>query len=839
MLSTDFVEHLLADAGLCVRERQTIPGRDATFAPVPATLHPRVANLLRGRFPAGLWKHQAVAIDRALAGESVCITTQTASGKSLIFMAVAAHRLLTEPSACVLTFYPARALIQDQLAKWRDLLDPLGLTFGYIDGGVQVERRPDILRRHRLVLMTPDVAHAWLLPNAGETWARSFLQCLSLLILDEAHVYEGVFGTNFAYLIRRLLALSTLRQVLAVSATLDDPEAFLRQLTGLSVAVLGASDDCAPVYEKTVLLAGRSPGAGLRAGRRSDDFKTVVDVVRRLAEALPTPFLAFADSRRMVEHVVAALHRQPTESAPDSDDEHDQAAPVNWMVLPYRAGYEEEDRIEIQRSLAAGSLRGVVSTSALELGIDIGHIDVVAMLQPPPTRKAFWQRLGRAGRSRPGLCILLDLEDRFSLGHFLESRSEPNCLYLENRYLQYANVLCAVAELASTGSGREALARYVEVPPDFLRLLENELEPTEPVPPELAVLKQRAQASPHLEFPLRDMIDEVFDVQDRSGRRLGQVTYTQALREAYPGAVYYYLAQPYRVVHFNFRAKRIEVRREKRYTTRPDLLQRAFPRWPEGLLALWKGADCGFVAESEMQVMEKLQGFTEQRGSAREQHRYEPGSVYYQRPLLRFFETTGVAWWFPSAKLNEELARLVLLSFCDLCGVQEHDVALGMFHAKQSPVQPDEVSGWCIYDSTYGSLRLTQRLGERFREVAWEALERCPDDQPCEALRALAQATEGIARAPVERPSPEVSVSDEWVVVIARGEQAIYFKAEASEEVLIKDFRYTPRGIVYDLEPGGGWDTRRVPAEFVKPIRGVTRLILYNLETGEERPHEE
>jgi DEAD/DEAH box helicase domain-containing protein len=221
-------------------------------------------------------------------------------------------------------------------------------------------------------------------------------------------VYEGVFGTNFAYLIRRLLALSTLRQVLAVSATLDDPEAFLRQLTGLSVAVLGASDDCAPVYEKTVLLAGRSPGAGLRAGRRSDDFKTVVDVVRRLAEALPTPFLAFADSRRMVEHVVAALHRQPTESAPDSDDEHDQAAPVNWMVLPYRAGYEEED----------------------ELGIDIGHIDVVAMLQPPPTRKAFWQRLGRAGRSRPGLCILLDLEDRFSLGHFLESRSEPNCLYL-------------------------------------------------------------------------------------------------------------------------------------------------------------------------------------------------------------------------------------------------------------------------------------------------------------------------------------------------------------------------------------------------------------------------
>jgi len=843
MLSTDFVEHLLADAGLCVRERQTIPGRDATVAPVPDALHTRVADLLRGRFPASLWKHQAVAIDRALAGESVCITTQTASGKSLIFMAVAAHRLLTEPSACVLTFYPARALIQDQLAKWRDLLDPLGLTFGYIDGGVQVERRPDILRRHRLVLMTPDVAHAWLMPNAGETWARSFLERLSLLILDEARVYEGVFGTNFAYLIRRLLALSTLRQVLAASATLGEPEAFLRQLTGLSMLVLGPSDDGAPVYEKTVLLAGTRPHARQRSGRRGDDFKAVVDIVRRLAEAVPTPFIAFTDSRRMVEHVVSALYRRPSEPGADGDDE-DAGEPVSWgarRVLPYRAGYEETDRIEIQRSLADGTLGGVVSTSALELGIDIGHIDVVAMLQPPPTRKAFWQRLGRAGRSRPGLCVLLDLEDRFSLDHFLESRSEPNCLYLENRYLQYANVLCAAAELSATGRGREALARYVEVPPDFLRLLENELEPTEPVPPELAVLKQRAQASPHLEFPLRDAIDEVFDVQDRSGRRLGQVTYTQALREAYPGAVYYYLAQPYRVVHFNFRANRIEVRREKRYTTRPDLLQLAFPRWPEGLLALWKDADCGFVAESEMQVSEKLQGFTEQRGSAREQHRYEPGSVYYQRPLLRFFETTGVAWWFPGVKLNEELARLVLLGFCDLCGVQERDVALGWFHAKRPPIGTGEVSGWCIYDSTYGSLRLTQQLAEHFREVAWEALQRCPEDQPSDALWALAEAAERLTLAEAERGTsgPIEDDSQDWVTVVARGELAICFKAEASEEVRVKGFRYTPKGLIYELEPRDGWDTDLVPAEYIKPLHGVTRLIRWNLMTGEERPLEE
>jgi DEAD/DEAH box helicase domain-containing protein len=842
MISPDLVTQLLLDAGLSVRERQTIAGREAVTAPIPVTLDARVADLLRDRFPKGLWKHQVIALERAIAGQSLCIATQTASGKSHIFMAAAAHRLLTEPTACVLTLYPARALIQDQLAKWHDVLDPLGVTFGYIDGGVATERRPDILRRHRLVLMTPDVAHAWLLSHAGETWARTFFQRLSLLILDEAHVYEGVFGTNFAYFMRRLLALSTLRQVLAASATLGEPEAFLRQLTGLSVMVLGPSDDGAPAFEKTIVVAGAPLDARQRPSTSGDGFTKVVDVVRRLADASPTPFIAFADSRRMVEHVVAALHRQPAESTQDGDDEPDPVSLGGRSVLPYRSGYEEADRIEIQKSLADGSLRGVVSTSALELGIDIGHLDVVVMLQPPPTRKAFWQRLGRAGRSRPGLCLVLDLGGRFSLGQILGGPTEPNRLYLENRYLQYTNALCAAAEVASIEGGSDSLDRYVEVPAGFRRLLANELTPSEAVPPELASLKQRAQASgPHLEFPLRDAIDEVYTVADGSGRHLGQVTYTQALREAYPGAVYYYLARPYRVVHIHFGGKRIRLRREKHYTTLPDLLQLAFPLWPEGLLALWTDTGSGFVAETELQVSEKLTGFIEQRGSVREQHHYEPGSPFYRRPLLRFFETTGVAWWFPGPRLSEEQAKLVLLSFCDLCGVQERDVALGMFHAKRPPLGTGEVSGWCIYDSTYGSLRLTQQLGERFREVAREALQRSPEGQPADALQALVDAVEQLAPA---KAVPGVSASieeesEDWVTVVARGEPAILFKAEASEEVRIKGFRYTPKGVVYDLEPGVELDTHQVRADSIKPLHGVTRLVRWNVMTGEERALDE
>jgi len=843
MITVDLARQLLADVGLSIRAVQTIPGRPAALAPVPQSLHYAVADLLRARFPDGLWQHQAAAIQRALAGQSVCITTQTASGKSLIFMAVAAHHLLTQRDACVLALYPARALIQDQLKKWHEVLDPLGLTFGYIDGGVPVERRPVILRTHRLLLMTPDVAHAWLLPNCGQTPVRSFLERLSLLILDEAHVYEGVFGTNVAYLLRRLFAVSSVRQTLAASATLGEPEAFLRKLTGLPWFVLGPADDGAPVHEKTILLAGAAD-ATRRLRRSAEDFRVIVDFLRGLVEAAVTPFIAFADSRRMVEQVVSALYRRPADSGTESDDDESGEPTVTGTrrVLPYRAGYEEEDRIAIQQSLAAGTLRGVVSTSALELGIDIGHIDVVVLLQPPPTRKAFWQRLGRAGRSRPGLCIVLDLENRYGLAHFLEAGSEPNRLYLENPYLQYANVLCAAVELGAIGAGREALSRYAEVPAEFVRLLENELEPTEPLPPELAVLKQRAQPSgPHLEFPLRDAIDEVFEVHDKSGRRLGQVTYTQALREAYPGAVYYYLARPYRVVNFNYRSRRIEVRSERRYTTRPDGLQLAFPRWPDGILALWHDSASGFVVESEMQVSEKLLGFIEQRGSVREHYRYEPGSPYYQRPLLRFFETTGVAWYFPGIRLNEELAELLLTSFCDLCGVQERDVALGTFHSKRSPLGGNEVSGWCIYDSTYGSLRLTQQLAARFSEVVWEALRRCPENASSESLWQLADAVERLTTAQVPRleRSLVAASSEDWFVVVARGEEAIYFKAEATEEVRIRDFRFTPKGIVYELEPGNGWDTRLVPAEYIKPLNGQTKLVRWNVMTGEEQLLEE
>src|SRR5262249_10602694 len=151
----------------------------------------------------------SLALELTASEADICLATATASGKSLVFQAAALNLLLRDRFAKVVALYPAKALIQDQIEKWRSVLDPFGIRFGFIDGTVPVERRAEILSSSRVLLMTPDVMNSWLMGRVGERQVRDFLRGLRLLILDEAHVYDGVFGTNMAYLLRRLEAVAT------------------------------------------------------------------------------------------------------------------------------------------------------------------------------------------------------------------------------------------------------------------------------------------------------------------------------------------------------------------------------------------------------------------------------------------------------------------------------------------------------------------------------------------------------------------------------------------------------------------------------------------------------
>jgi DEAD/DEAH box helicase domain-containing protein len=241
---------------------------------------------------------------------------------------------------------------------------------------------------------------------------RSFLGDIKILILDEAHVYEGVFGTNMAYFLRRLQAVSKPQRIITSTATLDNPSKFVYQLTGRQPRPFGPEADCSETPPKTILLVKE-------VADRS--FECMVSLLGSLARSYKGKFLAFGDSRRMVEQLVMALKRsanQETKGEKNIDrvgitkepglkaKPEDMAEAVR--VLPYRAGYESVDRNAIQKALAKGNLTGVVSTSALELGIDIGEIDLIVLLNQPPSHKSFWQRVGRAGRKRPGVCLFID-----------------------------------------------------------------------------------------------------------------------------------------------------------------------------------------------------------------------------------------------------------------------------------------------------------------------------------------------------------------------------------------------------------------------------------------------
>jgi DEAD/DEAH box helicase domain-containing protein len=657
-----------------------------------------------------------------------------------------------------------------------------------------------------------------------------FVRALKLLVLDEAHVYESVFGTNMAYFLRRLAVVAGPHSVICSTATIGEPERSMERLTGRAMTMLGADADGSVRQEKTLLLAKADP---------KSSFEAVVKLLAALATDGRFRFLAFADSRKAVERLTAAAHRH---GKPEQDGEADDAGldrvPAE-QILPYRAGYEEEDRRAIQDAVAIGRLAGVVSTSALELGLDIGEIDVVVLTNSPPSTKAFHQRIGRAGRRRPAVCVIVDdLGVVRSLPQYLQRTAEPGWIYVENRYIQYSQAICAAAELQAIGKPQATQSPFADLPETFSGFVTNELNPSRAVDEDLFHLKQQGQGSPHHEFPIRNAAEQGFTVRGGHDARLGTLSYAQLLREAYPGAVYYYLARPYRVYRVDHRQREVHVRRERFLTTQPTMQAMVFAQFGGGVLQALR-SDAGVVVEAELQVSERVTGFVEQRGRNKAPFTYGPGSEFAQRPLTRYFKTTGVCFAFPGrvARL-EALARRVLEAFCRACGVLERDVGSGLFQASRGPFDaaPGQVQGVVVYDGTVGSLRLTQQLMGRMQEVLAAALE---VDDPGELEPQLQQLEQEVAATvPVMATGVEVGptppASGDEVLLAAAGSTAMLMDgASGPVEVTIVGYRYTPQGLLYELaqDRPGRWqvDVRRV-----QPIPSVTRLVRVNLVTGEE-----
>ncbi|MEN3010603.1 MAG: DEAD/DEAH box helicase [Candidatus Bipolaricaulaceae bacterium] len=412
----------------------TLPGKAASYAE-PRVPFPTAVQRFLDRKGLSLYAHQARAAELILSGHHVFITTPTASGKTLAFNLPVLSRLLEEPEATALYLYPLKALTQDQLVKLKELEAELGIGVrpAIYDGDTPTEVRPRIRAEARILLTNPYALHQYL--PWHHKWSR-FLKSLRFVVIDEAHHYRGVFGTHVALLVRRLRRVlaryGAKPQFILASATIANPEEHGERLIGEPVEVV--KEDGAPRGTKTFVFW--NPFLNLNMSWTHQVSSLLAFLVQ---EGLQT--LCFATSRRLAEVLAAqAQGRLPGK-----------------RVMAYRAGYLPEERRAIERGIREGEIHGVVSTNALELGMDIGGLDAVILGGYPGSIISVWQQAGRAGRGqKPSLVFVVgqgDPLDQYFLRHPEELLTRPHehaIINPRNEPILLRQLLCAAGEFPLT-----------------------------------------------------------------------------------------------------------------------------------------------------------------------------------------------------------------------------------------------------------------------------------------------------------------------------------------------------------------------------------------------------
>lgn len=720
------IDLLLSSTEAAIVDRVDIPARpERLVLPPEIYLRERIfawlKQIIGGR--GHIWKHQGMALHALEEAKNIVLATGTGSGKSLVFQADTLRRLIDDPDATILALYPAKALTSDQMERWREAFRYADLDEDLvveIQGDIPPAERDELLKRARLIVATEDIVHAWLMRMTAVPATQRFLRSLQLVIIDEAHNLEGVFGSNCALLFRRLRAarLRALRtaglpltelQFVAASATIADPAGHLEALTGLTFEVIGEEHNGAPAHAKTLLhIEGPEYGAAAEA--------YLADLVAGLASKIaPNALIAFADGRQVVERVASTI---------GSDE-----------VEPFRAGFELEDRAAIAAGMRDGTLRAVVSTSALELGIDVPQFNLGLNLGIPMSKKAFQQRVGRIGRAGQGVFAVIAEPSAFaklgtSLREFYEGTPETSPLYLENPIIQFQNGCCLLEE-AGGAEAQPDLPSDISWPTGFDKAFAMAV-PGAIRPREIEhVAHHGISGSPHHDFPLRRIGDGKFGlrVEGTGGELLGTIDDAKALREAYPGSKYYHRKVAYKVIEWrNTAYERSIILRPVRAAARTTPILRTKVNVSHAASELQEGrllvGPKGSLAEVRMQVTESVEGFRVSKADVlyRELNQKDRRLSRKQRLI----STTGVVIrieepWFSGptgapADLRHQVGRALGALL-----IREHGIAAGEVRWEHSGIAMNGLGApkvlndaLVIFDDLPGGLRLTSPLFTEF-----------------------------------------------------------------------------------------------------------------------------
>ena len=532
-----------------------IPAREAVFQPMPDWVRSELSEAYRAKGIKELYSHQAAAAELVHGGKNVVVVTPTASGKTLCYNLPVLNAVLENPDTRALYLFPTKALAQDQLAELHDLATRLDDSFGVFtyDGDTPQDARKAIRERGHIVLTNPDMLHAGILPHHTK-WMRLF-ENLRYIVLDELHTYRGVFGSHLANVLRRLRRVAQFYgsnpQFICCSATIANPGELAAELIETEVDVV--EENGAPSGEKLFAFYN-PPMVNRNLGIRRSYINEATRVARELlARKLQT--IVFANSRLHTEVLLTYL-QQANPPKPG------QAEPVRG----YRGGYLPGERREIERGLREGRIRGVVTTNALELGIDIGSLDACVMAGYAGSIASTWQRAGRAGRRSGSSCAVFVASsaplDQFIVQHpdyFFGSSPEHAHIQPDNLEILVNHLKCAAFELPLSPDERFG---DVELPELCERLAE-------------AGFLQRSGGNWHWvqeSYPadtisLRSVTSDNFVIIDTTGGEngkpevIGEVDFSSALTTVHPKAIYIHQGQQYHVERLDFGQRKAYVKR--------------------------------------------------------------------------------------------------------------------------------------------------------------------------------------------------------------------------------------------------------------------------------------
>ena len=546
--------------GPCITASRHFPARAPVLTSFPSSLDPRIGEALRRRGIAELYSHQARAWELIEKGHHVVVVTPTASGKTLCYNLPALQALVHQPDARVLYLFPTKALAQDQLAELEELARQLPemRMFTY-DGDTPQDARRAVRARANLVLTNPDMLHSGILPHHTK-WATLF-QNLRYVVIDELHAYRGVFGSHLANVLRRLRRIcrhyGSAPQFIMASATIANPGELARRLTGEPVEEITESG--APTGDR-VFVCYNPPVVNRELGIRAPYLGEAAKLaVRFLRERIAT--IVFAQSRLATEVLLTAIKSGVVDKTGDSG-----------IVRGYRGGYLPTRRRAVEKGLREGEVLGVVSTNALELGVDIGHLDVAVLAGYPGAIASLWQQAGRAGR-RSGCSAAVFVATSAPLDQFMVTHPaylfgmppEHARVNPDNPFILVSHLKCAAFELPV---GDDERFGDLDVR-RFLGALEDE-----------GVLHHTgrrwhwaAETYPADHTSLRTVTTDNFLVIDTTARDekqtkrrqiIAEVDWGSAFATIYPKAIYLVESEPYEVQELHFREDEEKVAYVKR-----------------------------------------------------------------------------------------------------------------------------------------------------------------------------------------------------------------------------------------------------------------------------------